>query len=215
MLARVLQGTIHIYLDESGDLGFGTGGSRFFVVAALAISDARTLERLIKKENRRLKSKGARPIEHKFNKSSEAVRFRMLHGVSETDSLISWRAIDKNKTNVHFRKDRDELYQWLCAEVLSDIIPHRVKTGVVIHLDRMASKKGVRESMSAYLSSRIIRDRTGFSTFFTIEHQVSYNVAGLQVVDFIAGSVFQYLEREFPDYYQIIEKNVIYGIKIN
>jgi len=140
----------------------------------------------------------------------------LLRAVSETNSSIGWRAIDKENGQCQNRQNREELYKFLCAEALNDIIPNRVGARIVIHLDKMASNKWVRESISAYLISRIVRDRIGLSSSnIEIEHQVSYNVPGLQVVDFIAGSVFQYLERGFPDYYRIIEKNVINGIQMD
>jgi len=205
--------TIQIFLDESGDLGFGAGGSRYFVVAALAIDDPRVMDRLIKKENRRLKSKGARSIEHKFNKSNEQVRIQLLRAVSETNSKISWRAIEKVDAKKFEGKSQVEIYRSLCADVLNDVIPHRIGTNVVINLDRMASKKAVRESLSAYLLSRIDIDRKGRGVpNIIIEHQSSYNVPGLQVQDFVVGSVFQYLERGYTHYYQIIENKVIHGI---
>ena len=202
-------------MDESGDLGFGAGGSKYFVVAALGIKDSRALDRLIKKENRRLGSNGARSIDHKFNKSSEKVRLSLLRGVSETNSQISWRAIDKENTKVHVRKTKDEIYLMLSAEVLNDIIPYRVNTDVIIHIDRMSSKKSVRDAMSTCLSSRSISDRIGISLpNVRIEHQVPYDVPGLQVQDFVAGSVFQHLERENSAYCQIIENKVISGVNI-
>lgn len=211
-----MYGAIHIYLDESGDLGFGTGGSRFFVVAALAINDPLVLNRLIKNENQRLRSNGTRSIEHKFNKSREDVRIRLLRGISGTDSIIGWRAIDKVRTKRHLRMGHDDIYQTLCADVISDVAPRNPGADVIIHLDRMASKKVIRDALTSCLLSRIDIERNGMAlSNLTIEHQASYNNPGLQVQDFVVGSVFQMLERGRPHYYELIEKNVIEGIVIS
>ena len=205
---------IHICLDDSGDLGFGTGGSRYFVVAALATYDPRALDRLIKKEDQRLGSKGARSIEHKFNKSNERVGIQPLPRVAETDSTICWRAIDKVNTETRLKISQDEIYRCSCAGVLNDIIPHRSRTKVVIHLDRMASKKSIRGSMTEYLMSWMVSERNGESIpSFMIEHRSSHNVPGLQVQDFVVGAVFQYLERGSTRYYNVVENKAIHGVK--
>ena len=41
----------HIFLDESGDLGFGEGSSKWFLFTLVVVEDPRILERIIKKSS--------------------------------------------------------------------------------------------------------------------------------------------------------------------
>ena len=44
-----------------------------------------------------------------------------------------------------------------------------------------------------------------------VKHELSHNSAGLQIVDFICGSIFQHYERNNFEYFDIIKEKCIKG----
>ena len=69
---------IFIYLDESGDLGFNKGSSKYFVISFIAM-DTKTnliLKRKIKKVKKRHKI--GKDVEIKANKSNHSLRVDVL-----------------------------------------------------------------------------------------------------------------------------------------
>ena len=69
---------IFIYLDESGDLGFKKGSSKYFVISFIAM-DTKTnliLKRKIKKVKKRHKI--GKDVEIKANKSNHSLRVDVL-----------------------------------------------------------------------------------------------------------------------------------------
>jgi hypothetical protein len=47
----------YIFMDESGDLGFGERSSKWFLITIIVVDDDRTLERVVKKVWKSLRKK--------------------------------------------------------------------------------------------------------------------------------------------------------------
>lgn len=82
----------YIYIDESGDLGFGKKGSKYFIVSCVVIDNEKTrikFERIPKKiRQRTLKKKMKKQAELKFSNSSIRVRKEFLEKASKLDIKI-------------------------------------------------------------------------------------------------------------------------------
>ena len=64
----------YIFLDESGDLGFGKRSSKWFLFTIAIINEQRSLERIIKKVWRHLKKKHKRLGELHASQEKDATR---------------------------------------------------------------------------------------------------------------------------------------------
>ncbi len=111
----------HIFLDESGDLGFKSKSSRYFVVAALCTETEKTTTRCIKKVRQGLSRKYIR-AELKFTESSDATRRRVLQCISKRDVSISYIALNKNWVDPRLRADLPAIEKRMIARLLSEIL---------------------------------------------------------------------------------------------
>lgn len=81
---------VHLYIDESGDLGFKKGCSDYFVISCIKVDDEETnknLQRIPKKiRQRKLRKKAMKCPELKFSNSSVLIREQFLSRAAKLDS---------------------------------------------------------------------------------------------------------------------------------
>lgn len=75
-----------IYLDESGDLGFGKGATKNFVILFMVANNEIDLKRQVRRVKK--KHKIPRGVEIKAATSSPRLRREMLKSVAQTDTEI-------------------------------------------------------------------------------------------------------------------------------
>ncbi len=94
---------LHIYVDESGDLGFKGGGSRYFVIGAIITKNNKCVEKIPKKIRGRVLKKSKKDIpELKAHNSSKKVRMKVLEMLAKCkEPAIIWLWIDKKHTYEH------------------------------------------------------------------------------------------------------------------
>jgi hypothetical protein len=110
---------VDIYVDESGDLGFSLGSSRFFVVAYLMTGDSAPIVRVMKRflgRSRTRKRYAGREL--KFSNSSREVRERLLGKLLG----VEWRAglivMEKGKVAPDLRTIPERLFNYAILESL-------------------------------------------------------------------------------------------------
>ncbi len=87
-----------IYLDESGDLGFGPRASKYFILAAIITRDPGQVRRCIKRVRQQKLSKKYKTIpELKFHNSSQAIRTRILDCTARTDTDVAYAVLRKHQ----------------------------------------------------------------------------------------------------------------------
>lgn len=181
----------YIYLDESGDLGFGPDGSRWFVTTAVKINDERThtLFRRIPKQvrERQLDKKTKKQSELKFSNSSPLVRERFLERAAKLPIQVFSLVIEKKRTNRPLQNNLPVLYNYLTKLVLEQAIAALDrKQDLTVCLDKCMSP-AQRENFELYV-------KTEFLSLFNqlpklrIVHESSAHNECLQVVDFICGA---------------------------
>lgn len=87
--------TIHVFVDESGDLGFSPSSSRHIVAVALAVPDSVAVRRLVRRAHGRFGPRENRPGELKFNTGSAGLKRFILEGMARTDVRVAWSAVFK------------------------------------------------------------------------------------------------------------------------
>ena len=121
----------YIFLDESGDLGFKKGSSRWFIFTIALTSDYRKLEKVIKKARKSLGKKHRNIKElHAYN-SDNITRKRVLNELIKLDDLkILCIVLNKEKVYVDLQNQKNYLYNYT-ANILLD----RLHTKDVIPID--------------------------------------------------------------------------------
>lgn len=180
-----------IYLDESGDLGMGEKGSKYFVITAIKIdsTEARThFERIPRKiRSRKLSKKEMKSGEIKFSNSSQIIRSEFLRRVAGTDVGIYALVIDKSCTYSKLKENLGVLYNYLLKIVLERPITHLDKDAYLeICLDKCMSPSQ-RSNFENYVMTEFIYKFKQLPKV-EIRHEVSTNNPGLQVTDFVCGA---------------------------
>ena len=206
----------YIYIDESGDLGFGKKGSKYFIVSCVVIDNEKTrikFERIPKKiRQRTLKKKMKKQAELKFSNSSIRVRKEFLEKASKLDIKIYSVIIKKELAKKQLRENLSILYNYLLKILFEKSLKKiNQKQKLIIFLDKCMSP-AQRENFENYI-------KTEFFYYFKkmpevkINHELSHSIPGLQVVDFICGAYgYKYntakLKGDYDHYVKIIKNRV-------
>lgn len=214
---------VHIYVDESGDLGFTDKSSKFFTIGYVftvnryPFVENTTVKRLLKNINSGNKKHHRKLTEFKFSQDSERVRKKFLCKIQKMDIIIGTVCINKNAVRDYLRSDPNFLYRYLVVDSIITILveeyfkKHDPYNSIRFVIDRSLSKTA-RLSFNKYCEDKMSfrsyeRDREMESQVY-IRHENSQSVQMLQVADYIAGSVQRRFEREDSQFYDIIRDKI-------
>lgn len=180
----------HIYIDESGDLGHGPKGSKYFVVCAIIVDDYDRIKiRRIPKTVRQktLRQKFKKPKELKFSNSSPLIREQFLSRVNDCDVSVYSLIIRKKYTEEKLRRNLPILYNYLMKILLENVLTDVSSNSELrICLDKCMSKSQI-ENFETYVKTELLSKNFDFSKV-SIVHKNSSCSNCLQVVDFICGA---------------------------
>ncbi len=207
-----------IYVDESGDLGFSLGSSRFFVVAYLMTGNSAPIVRVMKRflgRSRTRKMYAGR--EFKFSNSNPEIRAQLLGKLLN----VEWRAgliiMEKGKVAEDLRGIPETLYNYTILEsLMKDVLSHYDNVAPLnFYIDRSKDKARAEAfnkyalEKASYTWRKVLKNRARFSSEnLRVEHCNSNSNKCIQVADFIAGAAFQKYERDDSFYLNIIGERV-------
>ena len=202
---------MHIYLDESGDLGFSSKASKYFVIAALMTKDSLRIEKCITKVRKeRLPNKYKKIPELKYHNSDNIVRRRILQCIAKTDTEIAYAILRKRQVYENLRNKPNILYNFLCGSLIGNIFRnYHINSRVNVIVDRSLTNIN-REAFDEYVSYRALMSKTEIFNLDLLEinHVDSTQNRCIQAVDFVAGAIARNYEREDPLFYQIIDGRI-------
>jgi len=181
----------YLYIDESGDLGFGKNGTDYFIITCVKIDNEKVhqdFSRITKKvRQNKLPKRYKQLVELKFSNSREDIRRDFLKRVTKLDLEIYSIIIKKDKTYANLQKKLPILYNYLIKVLLENPL-RNIKSNLhlMICLDRAMSLTQ-RNNFEGYI-------QTEFFTIFQklpkveIKHESSQQNECLQVIDFICGA---------------------------
>lgn len=203
--------SIHIYLDESGDLGFSSKSSKYFVVAALLPKDMLRIEKCITKVRKeRLPNKYKKISELKYHNSDNIIKRRILQCISRAEIDIAYAVLRKRHVHEKLRNKPNILYNFLCGSLIGNIFRiYHINNKVKIIVDR--SMTGInREAFDEYIGYMALMNKTEMFNpdYLEISHVDSSQDKCIQAVDFVAGAIARKYEREESVFYDVIDENV-------
>jgi hypothetical protein len=208
---------VHIYTDESGDLGWNfeppygqRGSSRYLTIVAVCVPDDKChhLDRVVR--DMYTASRWNTKQERKWTDASEASR---LHFAKAAAALIrkhediSYHAIVVYKPNVmeHIRKDPNKLYNYMLKLMLID----EMKKHDSVHFipDNRSIKVESGNSLHDYLQTELWFNLDAPTRLHTRSTD-SKQCRGLQFADFLAGAVNAKHEHRRDQYLATIDLNI-------
>ena len=195
-----------VYLDESGDLGFGENSSRYFVITVLKAKEEGGLKRCIKKIRQRgLKKKLMQVPELKANNSTPHIRRKVLQDLAGLDIEIHCLILPKEKVYSRLREVKFKLYNYVVGLILPGAIA--IHREIVLVVDRLTKRKIIRDDFDAYVQTKI-EERAFLKPKITISHYDSRNSPGLQACYFVSWAIFRKYELGDESYYRIIKGRI-------
>ena len=213
---------MYVYIDESGDLGFSSKSTRFFVVAYLNLDYPFEMKKAMKRLLKRLHKKGeyARGNnELKCSNSKDIVKQKVLRKICQCNAEIGFVVLEKAKVKPYLKENRTRLYNFIIVDrIMRNILQSLNSTDKLnIILDRSLSPSR-REGFNNYA-----RNKASYLLFvewgkvypiklsnIEIRHVNSQKEPCLQAADFLAGACFHKYEHNNNCYYRLFENRVEY-----
>jgi len=216
---------VSVYVDESGDLGFGDGASSFFTIGYAfsynrhPFAENSIVKRTLKKINDGTKKKKRKIPEFKFSADSEKTKCRFLCKIQEMNLIMSAFCISKDSVKNELKSDQGRLYRYLVVDtIITHLVndyfkPHDPYNSIRLIIDRSLSKQK-RKDFDKYCD-----EKTSFRSWeqdknmdykVTVIHEDSKAVPMLQVADYIAGLVQRKFQMNDSTFYDLLSNKIRY-----
>lgn len=207
-----------VFVDESGDLGFSSKSSNYFVAAYVmprkSISIKSSLSRLLRKMHKNKRYSGS---ELKFSDTNRQTRIFVLDSLMRLEWASGVIVLEKRKVKPELRTRVNILYNYciihnifrnllISLEPADDINIYVDKSLSVVN--RNAFDSYARDKASYVWNVELNRFPPLRSGQVSLSHEDSFNDPCLQLADFIAGATFQKYERANDEYYRVIESRI-------
>lgn len=198
---------MYVYLDESGDLGFAQGSTKYFTIAFVTMENPISFRRCVKKV--KVKYHIPRNVELKGNTTRKTIKEDLLHEFAKLD--IEVHAITVRKTNVDLklRKDTNIFYNYMVGlSLVERILEEPRDATVVINVDRRITSVTSGFNFNQYLRYRIWYDRERRDIDLNIHHLDSHQAYAIQGIDIICNSIFRKYNSNDYKLFNIIQGKV-------
>ena len=180
-----------LYLDEPGDLGFGTeGSSRFLIIGYLATQEPKRLERAVKELKQRvhIRQRG----EFKAVSSPPGVRLQVLGRLAALPVELQCVVVQKERVWPNLRVVPNVLYNYLAKTI---VVPYvkRHQPVRLVYDRRCAKVAGPLLSFEDYLRTEAWGAGCPRDSI-AIEGWNSYLHLGVCAVDFALHAIFRFYE---------------------
>ena len=181
---------MYVYLDESGDLGFGQGSTKYFTIAFVIVKDPVPFRRCVKAV--KIKHHIPREVELKGNTTREVVKKDLLSRFLELDMEVHAITVKKENVEPKLRKDTNILYNYMVGlSLVERILWEPAGAKVVINVDRRIISITSGFSFNQYLSYKIWYERERRDIDLEIHHLDSHQAYAIQGIDVICNSIFR------------------------
>lgn len=193
---------MHLFIDESGNLGFGEKDTKYFVLACVSCLDVRPIELVLKREKMNFPNY-SKISELKFNNSEDWLRKAILSKLNCKDISITAAVVEKSTIYEHLRDVKNIYYTYVSKLVINRVAGLDNVTKIELVVDKSLSKKD-RGNYNEYVKYNI---ESKFNNLqININHLDSKELKGLQAADFVAGALLQKYERHNDSYFNLIKK---------
>lgn len=213
---------MHIYLDESGDLGFDytkQGTSRFFIITLLVIHSNEVNKKVIKMVERTIKEKINRGkkgknvvLELKGSNTDIGIKGYFYKHIEDDQFEILTLILNKARVVQKLRDKKEKLYNYVSRLLLEKCNLHKAEERVVLTVDKRKNKEDIKD-FNSYLFNELVAlipSKIPFEQY----HTASYAHKGLQAVDVFCWGIYRKYERRDLEWYNYfvskIREEIVY-----
>ena len=180
---------MYIYLDESGDLGFGKGGSKYFTIAFTIMENPVPFRRCVKKV--KIKHNIPRDVELKGNTTRVSVKEELLYRFAGLEIEIHSITVKKSNVQLKLRRNTNILYNYMVGLSLAErILMEKPSTKVLVNIDRRVISVPALQ-IEEYLKSKVWLEGKRTDIDLEINHLDSHEAYAIQGIDIICNSIFR------------------------
>ena len=204
----------HIFLDESGDLGFNfkkKGTSKFFIVTLFFLDNGvGPIEKIVKKTHAELSKKLKRRVGvlHAVNEKP-LTRQRLLKRINERDCAVMVIYLNKKKVHTRLQDEKQVLYNFVTNILLDRILSKKIislSKSITLVASRRETNKFLNENFKDYLEHQVKNKHKGI---MTVCIKTPAEEKSLQAVDFLSWALFRKYEKGDGSYYNIFKSKIV------
>jgi len=201
---------IHFYLDESGDLGFGGGGSQYFTIAFFITDEPIYVERVVRKIKQRYKI--PRDVELKANTTKRYIQEELLVKLARLPIEIQSITVKKENVDLKLREDTNMLYNYMVGLSLVERIireePANAKVKISVDKRTISVRHGFK--LDEYLKYKVWYEKERKDIDLEIYHLDSHRDYCIQAIDNIVNAIFRKYNGSDFGLFNIIRGRVTY-----
>ncbi len=197
----------YIFLDESGELGFKSTSSKYFIITLLSCDEGEIydLRRIMKKvRSKIIKKKLKRYPELKGNNSTDNIRKDVLKRFVRTHSEIYVIILKKSKVYEYLKTKKNKLYNYISNLILNECSLEGNHISLVV--DKSKTNRSLREDFDGYVRKSL--NQKNQDCKLIIKHENSQKEGCLQVLDFVSWSIFRNYEYNDSRFMDIVKDKI-------
>ena len=198
----------YVFLDESGELGFKSTSSKYFIITLLSCDEGEIydLRRIMKKVRAKIiKKKMKKYPELKGNNSTDKIREEVLRRFAKTQAEIFVIILEKSKVYEYLKNKKDKLYNYLSNLILNECSLE--ESHICLVVDKSKTNRSLREDFDNYIRNNLSQKNNNCNLI--IKHENSQKEGCLQVLDFISWSIFRNYEHKDSSFMNIIKDKIV------
>lgn len=207
---------MHIYLDESGDLGFDftkQGTSRFFVITLLIVHSNDVNRRILKMVERTIKDKVNRhkkgkniALELKGSNTDIKVKEYFYRHIKDEQFEIFALILNKARVIKDLREKKEKLYNYASRLLLEKCHFHKAENRIILTVDKRKNKEDMKD-FNNYLFVQL-RELIPLKVPFEQYAETSYAHKGLQAVDVFCWGIYRKYEKRDLEWYNYFKNKI-------
>lgn len=206
---------LHIFLDESGNLGVS---GRYFVIAAAYTEDYTKAHRFMKNRIKKAKDKFPRMMcsthEVKAKDAYPMVMHKILSDLVNIDIQISYIVIDLQHIEERLLNDNNLLYNYATKLLITPIVKNEKYEKINILSDNHTNKVGSVNSLPDYLKTTMLYELGVLSDIkFTFLNSDACNAYVIQIADYVANAIYSKYEYQNCLYYDVFRRKIKHHIR--
>ena len=193
----------YIFIDESGDLGFKTSSSHYFILVAILVSNPKKLDNLVKNTYRKYKRRIYKSNELKATKTPNDINMDIIVKLNKIDNKVF--AIVFEKSNIYkldFQNDINILYDILASKLAN---LREINDKTVIIVDKNKNQIQIKNFNEVFKKN--LNNLKNHPISFI--HANSINYKGLQIADLLSWSIYQKYENKNDAFEKLIENKSV------
>lgn len=193
----------YMYIDESGDLGFEEGSSKYIIISCLMVENPNEIDRIIKNMRRnKFKKELSKMNELRAYKLYNHIKIYMLRKLNTVPEVKVFHIIlEKKKVFSNYLKnDKHKLYNFIAGKLAKNI--PLSNTNIEIKVDKSKGNIFLQRDFNEYFKRMLEQGNDGINC--KIEHSYSHSWSGLQFADLLAWCCFQKFEKNNSSYLEIL-----------